>query len=750
MKSGGGILRSLRKLRKMPASEVRGRVAERVRLRRERRAYASRAQAANRATGLIPASDGPNPSAASLLVRAQQFVPGSRSSEIEKLRHEHPVLHAKLAERALSRGEGVLSGAWTLFEFPVDLRGEIDWHCDPRTGTPFDRVFHADVPMHRDGGGVDIKYVWELGRQQYLVDLARSWLLHRRAVHAERARSILLDWIEQNPLYEGVHWTSGLEAAMRSTSWIWTLAGLAEWDGWRARDLERITRSLAEHAEYLRSHFSLYSSPYNHLIGEATGLLLIAAVMPGDPRASVWTDAARSILSEHGPQQFYADGYCVEQAMGYHFYTLGFLLLAVQAARQAGEPLADLEAVAQKACRTAMAFRMPNGRWPAIGDVDSARSIPVQPDEFWDFDGFCSAAAGLFDDSQCKLPEMEAGEELFWLLGADGVTQWRQLDAADSEVFRVLEDSGYVIGRRDGDWFCFDAGPIAHGLHPDATPSTAHGHLDTLQVLYCHNGRPVLVDSGMPFYFGDPTWVRHFRGAAAHNTLEIEWLPLAQDAGGLQWSHVTPRPQLEVGEVPDAWTCSAKLQLGKDCEVERSVLCVPGQGLWITDAITLDQPRDMRWRWQLGAPVERCQDNANPGVIARGDRFVLGIWAEGCSRNFTVMLPQQDSPNAWQASGYGLREPGCVVVEELRSVQTLMKVLFVGAVLVPFEITSRDRSVTGCSGLDSHAQVWRCGSWEWRIAKCASEVDASSIGLPQLHSAAGTRQTTGSSSRVMA
>ena len=61
-----------------------------------------------------------------------------------------------------------------------------------------------------------------------------------------------------------------------------------------------------------------------------------------------------------------------------------------------------------KAYRAGMAFRPPNGRWPAIGDVDSARSIPVHHDDFWKFDSLCSVGAVLFDDPLLKVDTLGA------------------------------------------------------------------------------------------------------------------------------------------------------------------------------------------------------------------------------------------------------------------------------------------------------------------------------------------------------
>ena len=137
------------------------------------------------------------------------------------------------------------------------------------------------------------------------------------------------------------------------------------------------------------------------------------------------------------------------------------------------------------------------------------------------------------------------------------------------------------------DWLLFDAGPIADGLHADATPSTAHGHLDTLQVLYFAGGRDMLIDPGMPNYFGDREWVRHFRSAAAHNTIEIEGVSLAKDVGRLEWSLVANRPRLQANFNDDARLASGRVVLDAQGTVwssrvvlERNLLCLPGRGLW--------------------------------------------------------------------------------------------------------------------------------------------------------------------------
>ena len=673
------VTQRLLKLRKMSPREIRVRAGEHLARRRERGRWRRGANGAAQAR-VVPGAEG------HLLESARRLVPGTGPGEIERLKEHHPHVFEMLASRASATAEAVLSGRWELLGHPVDLRGPIDWHRDPRGGHRWARAFYADLSRAGHGGpGVDVKYVWELARHQYLVELARGWLFTREDRFARRAREVLLDWIAENPLYEGIHWTSALEAAMRAIAWLWTLASAAEWDGWQADDLRTVAASLADHAAYLERHLSYYSSPYNHLIGEATGLYLIGTAL-GEP-AGRWRGLGLRVLAEHGPRQFYGDGFCVEQATGYHFYTLGFLSMAIAAARTQGEPLAEVERSARRAYRAGAAFRQPDGRWPAIGDVDSARSIPVHHDDFWDFNSLCCLGAVLFGDGTLKTPGTPVGEEVYWLLGSEGVESWNRLPAEGPAACTVLDESGYAIARRGGDWLLFDAGPLGDGLHADATPSTAHGHADSLEVLFGMGGKEILRDGGMPFYFGASDWVRHFRSPAAHNTIEIEGAAMARHAGPLEWSHVAPRPRLDADLSDDVWLARARAEWAPGVVVERHLLGLPGKGLWIADWIETDRPRRVRWYWQVpSGAFDRVDELGGTLRVFGGDGIFLAAWSTSGPIRARIEAPQADAPAAWHAPGYGLCREGQRIVHEAETARELLVVTYLGGSPMPVEV----------------------------------------------------------------
>jgi len=666
------LTQKIRKLRSMQTAEITSRLSGVLRRYRERRIW--------KQGGEIPLFTAETVfDAEGMIESCQQLVVGSQLHQIQNLKRQFPEFYSNLQSSAKETSRAVLSGRRIMLGHATDLQGVVDWHTDPKTGYRWERHFYSDIPI--GGDGPDIKYIWEVNRHQYLVDLARSWLLARDESAAAHAEAHLMDWIDHNRLYEGVNWTSALEVAMRAVSWTWTVAGIAE--RLDKGSLQTIANGLADHATYLQHHLSYYSSPFNHLIGEATGLYLISFVLRQHARSDEWRRLARNVLIEYGPRQFYGDGFGVEQAMGYHFFTLGFLTFAVHIARREGCPFTELEEVVQSGYLAAAAFRRPDGTWPAIGDLDSARSLPVYHQDYWRFGSLCSLAAVLFDDTELAFDD-EPGDELYWLMGVDGLRRWDQLAKHTSvpkrapERQHVLADSGYAVATHGNDWLMFDAGPIAGGLYEDSTPSTAHGHADMLQVLYWMDGSAILSDSGIPSYASDSVCVNFFRSPAAHNTLEVDGTPVARVAGHLAWSNVVTRHRLDARLRDDVWLARGIVELDAKVVIRRYLLAIPENGLWVVDWIESNSPRDVTWYWQLGDRQYVVQEEENTIQLRNETDISVNVWSHRASIDWTVTNANVGSPVGWEASEYAKQNRGSRLSLRVSCEEKLLLATYIG------------------------------------------------------------------------
>ncbi|MCA9247606.1 MAG: heparinase II/III family protein [Planctomycetales bacterium] len=669
----------------MSADEIRFRLLAAVDLRRQRREYLQR----GREVAIAEST-----SSVSLLSSAQRLLPGSQPADVQTLRDSYPDLWNKYSAHAREEASAIHHGNYRRLGHVFNLADpiSIDWRADPRTNYRWPKKFYADVAIYELSSDVDVKYVWEASRQQYLVALARNWRYSAHEESAVLARQLLLSWVQGNPYLEGVNWTSALEVAMRSISWLWSLALLAEWDGWSSEDLDLIGKAACQHAEFLRRNYSLYSSPYNHLIGEAAALYLLGCWLAELPAAASWRTEATQLLLEHGPKQFYEDGFCVEQAVGYHYFTLGFLAMAREADRLCNyNLLGPLDEVIARSFRSGAKLRQPDGLWPPIGDVDSARSMPIEPAQFWDFAGLCSLGAAIFREPLLKVAGTSPGEELFLQRGAAGIDTWKTINAGASSSSTQLTESGYVVlhtARQNGspDWLLLDAGPLAAGLHADSTPSVAHGHLDCFQVLAHIDNRPILVDSGMPTYAGDLRQVDFFRSPAAHNTIEIEEFPMAQVAGRLAWSHVVGPPRVQVKLADNIRILCVERWLPNGGKLERQVI-VNGEGIWILDLIDSPSPVTVHTYWNFAADLQ--VDVVRPNVLRVGDcHFETSTDGE-----FTLWRADKDSFHGWRAPGYGEKFPAHSARTTAKSVVSSCNLSFLGHYEPRAEVHALGKSV---------------------------------------------------------
>src|SRR4029079_14503252 len=130
-----------------------------------------------------------------------------------------------------------------------------------------------------------------------------------------------------------------LELGIRLINWsiTWQLLGgvtaplFDDPRGLRLR--QRGLDSVYQHAEFIRGHFSLYSSANNHLIGEASGLFVAAQTWPYWERIGTWKAEAREILEGEAQQQNASDGVNLEQAISYQQFVLDLMLFPLLAAR---------------------------------------------------------------------------------------------------------------------------------------------------------------------------------------------------------------------------------------------------------------------------------------------------------------------------------------------------------------------------------------------------------------------------------
>lgn len=431
----------------------------------------------------------------------------------------------------------------------VDVGSPPRWNRDPTTGieAPLEYGMLLD---YRDAARVgDCKFVWELNRHLHFVTLAQAYALTGEMRYAQAIARHVRSWVESCPRDRGINWSSSNEAGLRLMNWsvAWQLLGGVDapiFDGHPGRQLRGLwLRSVYEQAQFIRSHFSRFSSANNHLIGEAAGLFVAAVTWPHWREAAQWRDEARAILEAEVVKQNAADGVNLEQAFSYQQYELDLLLLPFLAARANAVPLQPAYGERLRPMLEFLAAVMDAGHHvPMVGDSDDGcvvRFVPRESDPqgpFCRYRSVLATGALLFDSPALKAKAGALDDKTRWLLGENADPDYAALPPPDSLVpaRRAFPEGGYYIlgagfGGADEIRLVADAGPLGYEA------IAAHGHADALAFTLSVGGHEYLVDPGTYAYHTKPAWRAYFRGTSAHNTVRIDGLDQSQSGGNFLW-----------------------------------------------------------------------------------------------------------------------------------------------------------------------------------------------------------------------
>jgi hypothetical protein len=447
------------------------------------------------------------------------------------------ILRLRLPEQTgqiIRRAEQICQHRFDLLGYEnLDYGSAIDWHLDAVHGKRAPRkVFYKVRYLDFEEVG-DSKITWELNRHQHFVTLAKAYRLTGDTRFSDEILRQWRQWQAANPYPVGINWASSLEVAFRSLSWIWThhlLAGAAGLPDFR----EEWLYGLSLHGRHIERYLSTYFSPNTHLLGEGVGLFFLGVLCPKLASAPRWKALGWDIIIRESGRQVQGDGFHFEQSTYYHVYALDFFLHAIALASVNGIPIPkDLEQTVERML-TALSLLGRAGLPPQFGDDDGGRVFDPRRNRGEHLLDPLATGAILFQRGGLKRAAGGLREETIWLLGAEGVRYWDQLQSSELQTDSMaLQNSGHYLltSEKPAAQLVLDAGP-------QGTQSGGHGHADALSIcLQSHAS--LLIDPGTYTYAEEVSERDLFRGTAMHNTLRVDGLDQAEASGPFAWKRLT-------------------------------------------------------------------------------------------------------------------------------------------------------------------------------------------------------------------
>ena len=462
---------------------------------------------------------GPSPSPASDASPSRPLL--ARISE-DRLAEWH-ALRPAWAKLAIGQAAGPLHDRVTVAGKTHDLGDPAAWHRDPDGQAEWPAKRHARIRLDDPAKRADVRLQWEPARFHHALLLARAWLVTRDPAYPEAFVRQARSFLDGNPPFDSLHWTVGMEVAIRASAWIWAI-DLMRGSPPIAREMDLLRNRLYLHGLFLEHHIERHPHGFttNHALAGYAGLALLARFFEGGAAGARWMRKAAEGMNACLDEQVLSGGAHAEASLPYERFVLEAAVCGACALPP--EKQARLRPGIRALARHLRAASLANGL-PFVGDGDDSFFPPFALALFDDLDPLdpepvLQAAACLCGDASLKLDD-ECREAAF-LLGADALG-----DAPPCSICGGMPTLGPPPSVARPGFVRFTAGPfaglfLARESHPDRRNwLPTHGHNDLLSLVLEVRERSLLIDPGTGAYALDRALRHRLRSTAAHSTLRV-------------------------------------------------------------------------------------------------------------------------------------------------------------------------------------------------------------------------------------
>jgi hypothetical protein len=382
-------------------------------------------------------------------------------------------------------------------------------------------AYERGEPIAVEGADGDIKWIWEPGRLGWAYTLGRAYLISRDERYAAAFWHWIEIFLEANPPYQGPHWASAQEVALRlvALTFGWQVFGATGGDHpQRARSL---AQAVAVHAQRIPPTL-VYARAQNnnHLLSEAAGLYTAGLFLPTHPAAARWRKLGWRWFNQAIQEQVASDGGYGQHSTSYHRLMLQIALWVSFLAEKQGQALPG-ETRERLAAATGWLLKLldpESGCVPNLGPNDGAYILPLTVCPHSDYRPVLQAAAIAFLGKR-PFGEDSWDEMGIWLGGKQAAMIQRP--ALDWET-RDAEQTPHLLRSPDGaSWAYLRAARFI------GRP----GHADQLHLDLWWRGMNVAQDAGTYSYNVAPPWENSLARSDVHNTVVLNGQDQMRRAG---------------------------------------------------------------------------------------------------------------------------------------------------------------------------------------------------------------------------
>lgn len=356
----------------------------------------------------------------------------------------------------------------------------------------------------------DVKIIWEYNRLQLLLPIAIKYIKTKEYKYKNNILEILDFWEKNNPYEYTINWNSNLEVAIRSINIILTLLVIQDKICW-----DKYKNLLYLHAKHIYSEIE-YSNcciPNNHVIGEATALLILSKILDCKENRK-WHRKAEKILIKY-INIFDSEGISRENSFSYQFFVTKMYIIAL-CFMEEKDTLEKMNHIIIKSLKFLMHTIVNNDEIFNYGDndngflysIDMEYNIAKDIKQYYEF--FCN---------QKLSDETNIYKEIFKTFNNKLSIIHKEEDIRDY----ILSEKIFIYKWNNNALF-FNTKDIQ-----------GHAHNDSLAINLIIDNKPILLDAGTYSYNKSTEIRKYYRSREAHSTILLE--DNAIPIGNFRWKN---------------------------------------------------------------------------------------------------------------------------------------------------------------------------------------------------------------------
>lgn len=373
--------------------------------------------------------------------------------------------------------------------------------------------------------GAEIKFPWELGRQQDLVPLSIYYNLCEDAEKSELIefyKNRIYDFSSNNPIGFGTQWQTSMDVSIRAVNYLISYDILIQGGANFEKSFEEhFCDLIQEHFYYIYNNLEFNDGLRgNHYLANLMGLIIIYSYFDlsnvnEQNNLNQIIEFAISSFFEELLYQFNSDGGNFEASIPYHFFATEMVLITLFFIERFNDVEFDVIKIQDNKIhyRNDITNRILNiiqfsknfmieDHIPNIGDNDSGFVLDLMP--------FVSQKYSLylllnkFDKSELNIEFKEEKGiigELLFKINTYFLAQDFGISRSSNRTFDLVTFAGYKGQKGKG----------------------GHSHNDKCSFELYFKGNPLLVDLGSAFYTSNWKKRNYYRSVKQHNLLHINY-----------------------------------------------------------------------------------------------------------------------------------------------------------------------------------------------------------------------------------